>query len=150
MSTYAEKVSPLQNMSELSTETSSPELRGGALLGGGSLAAASIEAICTFFVALSKLGILVGFTSFLSTVIVSRFHADWVRVPVLGVALAGAVLNLVVLRNRMKLRNAPAAAWRKRPLTRAERWRIAGVIVMSTVTIALVVGEFWLHPFHGF
>ncbi len=119
------------------------------MLGGGSLVAAATEAICACFVALSKLGILVAFTSFLSTVIVSRFHADRVRVPVLAVAFVGAVANLLLLWNRQRLRNLPAAAWRKRPLTPRQRWRIGVLIGMSVVTIALVVAEFWIHPVHG-
>src|SRR5438270_12093307 len=85
-----------------------------AWLGTGSLFAACIEALCALLLAISKLGILLAFTSFLSTVIISRFHDDRVRVPVLGLALFAALANLFVLRNWQRLRNAPAAAWRRR------------------------------------
>ena len=123
---------------------------GSGILGGGSLAAAAIEGVCTLFVALSKFGVLIGFTSFLETLIASRFHADRVRVPVLAMALSAALLNLLVLWNRLRLRNTPSAAWRKRPLALAERWRIGALIAMSALTVVFVVGEFWIHRFHGF
>jgi hypothetical protein len=151
MSAYAHN-SAVRNVSSVMSEHSPENTKGAgsAILGGGSLAAAGIEAICTFFVTLSKLGVLAGFTALLSELIASKFHANIVRVPVLGLATAGAMLNLVVLWNRMRLRNAPAAAWRKRPLRRRERWKIGLVIAMSVMTIGLVIGEFVIHPFHGF
>lgn len=151
MNAYAENTT-VRNISPVMSEQSPEhtEGAGSAILGGGSLAAAGIEAICTFFVALSKLGILAGLTALLSELIASKFHANIVRVPVLGLAAVGAVLNLMVLWNRMRLRNAPAAAWRKRPLKRSERWKIGMVIAMSVATIGLVIGEFVIHPFHGF
>src|SRR5262245_26112894 len=95
---------------------------GATLLGGGSVLLAAVEAICTSFVLLSKLGILVGFTSFLSAAIVSRYHQDTVRLPVLVIAIVGAAMNLLLLWNWARLRSAPSAAWRKRPLSRRERW----------------------------
>lgn len=134
----------------LETESVSGQQPGSALLGGSSLCAAAIEAICAFFVAFSKLGILVAFTSFLSTVIVSRFHANNVRIPVLAVALVGAFFNLAVLWNRQRLRNRASALWRKRPLTARQQWRIATLIGMSAITIVLVIAEFWIHPVHRF
>jgi hypothetical protein len=130
-------------------QTTAP--RGGSALGGSAaLAMASLEAVCTFFVALSKLGMLVAFTSFLSTVIVSRYHADVIRIPVLGVAFVVAALNMVVLWNRRRARNLPSAAWRRRPLTAYQRWRERLLVTASGLTIVLVVAEFWIHPIHRF
>ena len=122
--------------------------QGSAWLGSGSLGIASIEAICTFFVAASKVGILVGFTSFLSTVIVSRFHADRVRIPVLILALSGAAANLLVVWNGSRLRRRSSAAWRIKPITARQRRRSLLLIGLSVLTILLVLGEFWIHPVH--
>jgi hypothetical protein len=118
--------------------------------GGGSLLVACIEALCALLLAISKLGVLLALASFLSSVIISRFHADRVRVPVLGLAFLAALINLFVLWNWRQLRNAKAAAWRKRRLTARQRWQIASVLITSTATITLVVGEFWIHPVHLF
>jgi hypothetical protein len=117
-------------------------------LGSGSLMVASIEALCAFLLVLSKFGLLVAFTSFLSSVIISRYHADWVRVPVLSAAFVSAAINVFVLWNWNRLRKAPAAAWRKRRLSVRQQWRVAVVIVTSVATIALVVAEFCIHPIH--
>lgn len=134
---------PLQSESPIKTPQA-----GSVWLGSGSVAIASIEAICTFFLAASKLGILVGFTSFLSTVIVSRYHADRVRVPVLALALAGAITNLVVLWNQRRLRNRPSSVWRMRPTTARQRRRTWFLVGLALAAIALIVGEFWIHPVH--
>jgi hypothetical protein len=123
---------------------------GSTFLGCGSLLAASLETICTAFVALSKLGILTAFTSFLGTIIVSRYHADRIRVPVLALAFLGATLNLLVLWNRQRLRNRPSAAWRIRPLRVRERWRTRVLVAVSVVTMFLIAAEFLIHPIRGF
>jgi cytochrome b subunit of formate dehydrogenase len=120
--------------------------RQAGLLAGGSLSLALIEALCVLFLGVSKFGILIGLASFMSAEIASPFHADRIRVPLLGAALIGAVANLFLLWNAQRLRNASAAAWRKRPLTASQRRRIVFVIAISVVTILLVVGEFWIHP----
>jgi hypothetical protein len=120
--------------------------RQSGLLAGGSLSLALIEALCVLFLGVSKFGILIGLASFMSAEIASPFHADRIRVPLLGAALIGAVANLFLLWNAQRLRNASAAAWRKRPLTASQRRRIVFVIAISVVTILLVVGEFWIHP----
>lgn len=132
----------------LEAEESNRERSGSAWLVSGSLAVASLEAICTFFLAASKLGILIAFTSFLSTVIVSRFHADRVRIPALALALGGAIVNLLVLWNRGRLRRQPSAAWRIKPITAGQRWRRLLLATLSVLTILLVAGEFWIHPVH--
>ena len=52
------------------------------------------------------------------------FHTDWIRLPMIGIALAGALLNLWVLSRLRRLRSNPASAWRRgrRPkATAAER-----------------------------
>jgi hypothetical protein len=134
----------------LETQESQPEKRlGSTTLASVSLLVASLETICAFFVAASKLGILIAFTSFLSTVIISRYHADRVRIPVLATAFLGATVNLLVLWNRQRLRRAPSAAWRTKPLSGRQRRRNWVLLSASAVTILLIVAEFWIHPIHG-
>lgn len=123
---------------------------GSAALGGTSFAVSAVGAVCAFFIVLSKIGILVGFTSFLLTVIASRAHAVAVRVPLLSGSFIGAAANLFMLWNGHRLRTAPAAAWRRRPLSLAERWRISLLIAMGVTTLVLIAAEFWIHPIHVF
>lgn len=111
----------------------------------GALALATVEAICVFYVGASQAGLLVG-TFAAGTLGVARYiHRDIFRIPILMVAVAGAALNLYLVWNAQRLRNAPAAAWRKRPLTGRERGRIAMVVGVSLVTFAIAAWEILLH-----
>ena len=62
-----------------------------------------------------------------------------------GLALAGAVLNLIVLWQVRRLRARPAAAWRVQPVSakklRGERLQL----VLAVATIVLVAVEETLH-----
>lgn len=135
--------------SAINTAADEEEAPGRTFVGVGALTMSAVQAVCVFFVALAKMGILVGLASLFSTVIASRFHAPGVRTPVLTLALIGAVANLFMLRNWHRLRNAPAAAWRKRPLTPQQQWRLASLLAMSVVTIVLAAGEFLIHAIEG-
>jgi hypothetical protein len=76
-------------------------------------------------------------------------HADIIRIPVLLVSAAAAVIMLAVLWNSWRARNRPAARWRKKPMTLREKFSFAITLVASVLTVALVVGEVIEHPiFH--
>ena len=132
---------------QVADESKQPGIgRPAGLLAGSSFSLALIEAVCVLFLSVSKFGILLGVAAFMSAEIASPFHADRVRVPLLGLAFIGAVANLFLLWNAHRLRNAATAAWRKRALTASQRRRIIFLVALSLLTILLVVGEFWIHP----
>lgn len=111
----------------------------------GAFALAAIEAVCVFYVGASQAGLIVGSFA-LGTLSVARFiHRDVFRIPILIAALLGAALNLYLLWNAQRLRNAPAAAWRKRPLTGRERMKIGMVLGLSALTFAIAAWEIFLH-----
>jgi len=111
----------------------------------GAFALATIEAVCVFYVGASQAGLIVGSFA-VGTLGVAQFiHRDVFRIPILIAAVLGAALNLYLLWNAQRLRNAPAAAWRKRPLTRRERLRIGMVIGLSVLTFAITAWEILLH-----
>ena len=111
----------------------------------GAFALATVEAICVFYVGASHAGLLVGSFA-VGFAGVSRFlHRDIFRVPILIAAILGAALNLYLVWNAQRLRNAPAAAWRKRPLTSRQRWRIGLVVGLSVLTFAIAAWEIVLH-----
>jgi hypothetical protein len=111
----------------------------------GALALATVEAVCVFYVGASQAGILVGSFAAGFLGVANFIHRDIVRVPILIVAVVGAALNLYLVWNAQRLRNAAAAAWRKRPLTGRERWRIGMVVALSLVTFAIAAWEILLH-----
>jgi hypothetical protein len=124
------------------------------VIGWSSLLFAVLQSVCSFFVALDGLRLLIGVGALASVVSAGqqwdRLHADWVRVPMIVLSLAGALLNLTVLLHVRHLRSRPSSQWRLRPLTprklRAERVQLA----LSVVTLVLIAVEeisHW-HTFH--
>lgn len=111
----------------------------------GALFLAIIEAACLFLVAAAKagalggtiLGALAGWSAFL--------HRDILRIPLLLSAIIGSVINVFLLWRAHRLRNVPAAAWRKRPLTTRERFRIGLVLSLSTLTFFIAGAEIYIH-----
>lgn len=119
-----------------------------------SLAFAVLQSVCTFFAAMNGLRVGIGIGSFVlaagTASAIDRFHVDWLRVPMISLALLGAVLNLLVLWQIRRLRQHPAASWRqmtpKPGKVRMERMQL----VLSIVTLVLVSLEerqhlIWLH-----
>lgn len=103
---------------------------------------ALLQSICTFFAAMSWLRVGIGISSLTLAVgtsaAIDRFHVDWLRVPMMSLALVGSVLNVIVLWQIWRLRRLPAAQWRQakpRPgRLRMERLQMA----MSIVTLVLI------------
>jgi hypothetical protein len=110
---------------------------------------ALLQSICTFFLALSGVRLVIGIGSVVlsagAATALEKFHANWIRLPMVGLALLGSLLNLVVLIQIRSLRSRPAPRWRQRPLSpkkvRMERvqW------FLSFATLILVAIEEYLH-----
>lgn len=106
---------------------------------------AFIEAVCVFSVAAAKAGILLGSAAAIATGWSVSLHRDSIRIPVLLVAMTGAAFNLYLIWKRRRLRNSPAAAWRKRALTKRERLRTGIVLWLSVLTLILGAAEIYFH-----
>jgi hypothetical protein len=110
---------------------------------------ALLQSLCTFFGAANGLRLLIGLGSLAlssgAAAFVDTFHSDWFRRPMNGLALAGAILNLIVLWQIRRLRARPAAQWRvahpSPKKLRSERWQFW----LSIATLVLVVIEESLH-----
>jgi hypothetical protein len=107
---------------------------------------AVLQSICTFFAAVDGLRLVIGVGSLAVSAgigtAMDRFHQDWIRVPMMVLALLGSSLNLMQIRH---LRNRPASRWRQRPLSpsriRMERVQMA----LSLATLVLIGAEEFLH-----
>lgn len=114
-----------------------------------SLFFALLQSVCSFFAALAGLRLAIGVGSLALSAgagaTFDRIHADWIRVPMVGLAVLGSLMNLVVLLQIRHLRNRPAAQWRRVPLPpnklRAERLQLA----LSIVTLAVIGFEEFFH-----
>jgi hypothetical protein len=91
------------------------EQRGNArtAIAWSSFFFAVLQSICTFFAALDGLRVTIGIGSLALSATagaaIDRFHADWIRVPMIVLALGGSLLNLAVLYQASGLAVAPAA-----------------------------------------
>jgi hypothetical protein len=113
--------------------------------GWAALILAFIEAVCVFTVAAAKVGILVGTVGAVLAGWAVILHRDAIRIPVLLIAMTGATFNLYLIWKRRRLRNSPAAAWRKRPLTKQERVKTALVFWLAVGTLILGALEIYFH-----
>jgi hypothetical protein len=73
-----------------------------------SLLFAVLQSVCTALIAASGIRFAIGISSLISAIVTSTpvqdFHQDAIRLPMLGFALLGAAINLVVLWQVWRLR----------------------------------------------
>ena len=119
-----------------------------------SLLFAALQSICVFFAAVDGLRVGIGISSLVlaasTAATIDRFHVDWLRVPMITLALLGSISNLAMLWQIRRLRKSPAAKWRQmRPSSgklRMERMQL----FLSIATLILLGLEerqhmIWLH-----
>jgi hypothetical protein len=111
---------------------------------------ATIEAVCVFVVSANGVAALVGSSGIVLVEGARIFHQPAIRLPLLALATVIAVFNLWMLFNSWRLRRAPAAQWRIRPLQASERRRMALIAALSVIALLFVAAELFLHHrLHG-
>jgi cytochrome bd-type quinol oxidase subunit 2 len=111
---------------------------------------AVVQSVCTIFVALSGLRLLLGAAAFGAAVGAmkladQRIHIDAVRIPMEVFAIAGAVFNLVALWQVRRLRRRAASAWRQKTISR-NKFASEGVqLALSVLTLILLAVESYYH-----
>lgn len=104
-----------------------------------------VEAACVFAVMAAKSGLLLGSLAGFMTGWTVFLHKDFLRIPALLAAIIMTLVNAFILWRFFSIRNSPAAAWRKRPLTKRERLRIGMVLFLSVITLLVAFREIYLH-----
>lgn len=120
------------------------------MLGTASLLFALLQAICPAVIAYSGLRVLIGLSSLAvaagTNAPARGWHADIIRIPMMALALIGALLNLFVIWQVRRLRKRPAAQWRLQPVSlktlRSERLQIG----LAVLTFAGLIAEWITHP----
>jgi len=115
------------------------------LISLSALGMAVIEAACAFLILANGIATVLGLSAVTVAGGASLLHSDPIRYPLLTLAALGALLNLFSQANAWRLRNDPAAAWRKRPLTTKQKRRNAMVLALSILTLVIVTAELWAH-----
>jgi hypothetical protein len=123
--------------------------KGMRVLTSASLIIAILQSLCTAVLTISGIRVAIGLTALAAASGIYApargWHQDAIRIPMLIIAAAGAIINLAVLAWIWHLRAQPSAQWRKREITRKERRSERLQIVLSIVTLILVGLETWTH-----
>lgn len=110
---------------------------------------AFIQSVCSAFLALHGIRFLVGIGAFVLASsawrLAERLHVNAIRIPMMLIALLGAVLNLVALWQVRRLRARPASAWRQQPLTANKRRSETLQLALSLATLVLLAAEWIAH-----
>lgn len=114
-------------------------------LNWSSLLLAFLQSVCSVFIALHGLRLLIGIGAVVLASgawhLAEELHADAIRIPMMLIALGGALLNLLALWQVRRLRIRSASAWRQQPLTPAKRRSEALQLALSVLTLVLLFAE---------
>jgi ABC-type xylose transport system permease subunit len=127
-----------------------PNSRGLRLLSRGSFLFALLQSLCTAVLTISGIRVAIGLTALAAASGIyapaTGWHQDAIRVPMLIVAAAGALINLAILFWIWHLRGRASAQWRRRELTGKEKRSERLQVILAVVTLILVGLETWTHP----
>jgi hypothetical protein len=120
------------------------------LLGWSGILFAILQSACTAVIALSGVRVAIGLSGLAAAAGIhapaAGFHQDAIRIPMMVLALLGALINLFVVWKIRNLRGKPASQWRQQPVTKkklnSERLQIA----LSILTLFLLAAEWMTHP----
>jgi hypothetical protein len=111
---------------------------------------AILQSACTAVLAVSGFRVLIGLGALAiaagTNAPAKGFHADAIRIPMMVLALAGALGNLYVLWRVRSLRARPAAQWRMQPVTKAKIRSERLQFALSVLTLVVLALEFVTHP----
>jgi fumarate reductase subunit C len=125
-------------------------------LNWSSLFLAFLQSVCTAFIALHGIRLLIGVGAVILASsawhFAERLHVNAIRIPMMVIALVGALLNLAALWQVRRLRGRSASAWRQQPLTPSKSRSESLQLVLSLLTIFLLMAESFAHYrlFHTF
>ena len=95
------------------------------IISWSSLFFALLQSACSALIAISGLRVAIGLSSLAAAAAINApargFHRDAIRIPMMTLSLAGALVTLYILWHVRRLRNRPAAAWRVKPVTARQR-----------------------------
>jgi hypothetical protein len=113
---------------------------------------ALLQSLCTFFLAISGVRLLLGVSTLIfasSLHFAARFHVDRIRIPMVLLALVGTLINLYAIRRVRRLRSRPSAQWRLQPVSpqrlRSERIQISLAVITLVLLAVEEIGHIFLH-----
>jgi len=142
-----------KDAASLPQETSLAKLK---LVSWSGLLFALLQSVCSAFIALSGVRLLIGVGAVAAATgvlkVADRMHIDAIRIPMMLLALIGSLWNLAALWRVWSLRRRPASAWRQQPVPKEKRRSEFLQFALSILTLTLLVVEAAAHysNFHRF
>ena len=119
------------------------------LISWSGLFFAVLQSVCSAFIALSGVRLLIGLGAFAVAggvlKIADKMHIDAIRIPMMLLALFGSCLNLVVLWQIWRLRKRSSSAWRRQPVPQNKKRSEYFQFALSVLTLLLLAIEFAAH-----
>ena len=150
-SPLTQRTKELSDPSQPSSAESAPDMLpvNTKLVTGSAFLFAVLQSVCSAFIALNGVRLLIGVGAFAAASgalkLADRMHVDAIRIPMMLLALAGSLLNLVVLWQVWRLRRRPASSWRQSAVPKqklASEWL---QFTLSVLTLFLLATEFVAH-----
>ncbi len=115
---------------------------------------ALLQSLCTAILTINGIRVGIGLAALAAGSIAApllSFHRDAIRIPMLSIAVLGAVVNLLVLGWVWRLRARPESQWRRQEISKKQRISEGLQVAMAIATLLLVGLEIWTHPIvnHG-
>ncbi len=115
---------------------------------------ALLQSLCTAILTINGIRLGIGLAALAAGSIATpllSFHRDAIRIPMLSMAVIGAVVNLLVLAWVWRLRARPESQWRQREIPKKQRRSERLQVALAILTLVLVGLEIWTHPIvnHG-
>jgi hypothetical protein len=150
-SPITERAQTPPEISKTGTSASSPKMSlvNTKLINWSALFFALLQSVCSAFIALGSVRLLIGIGAFAAASSVlklaDRMHVAAIRIPMMLIALAGSLLNLVVLCQVWRLRKRSASAWRQQPVSKKKITSEWLQFTLSILTLLLLAAEFMAH-----
>jgi hypothetical protein len=110
---------------------------------------AILQSVCSAFIALSGIRLLIGIGAFAAATGVLKFadrmHIDAIRIPMMLIALVGSIWNLAALWRIWSLRRRPSSAWRQQPVPQQKKRSEYFQFALSLLTLLLLATEAFAH-----
>src|SRR5258708_20020087 len=125
-SPITQRVKEPADPSQASSAATSPDALDGnfKLINWSAFLFALLQSVCSAIIALNGVRLLIGVGAFAAASgalkLADRMHIAAIRIPMMVLALAGSVLNLVVLWQLWRLRKPPAPPWGQQTLSQTK------------------------------
>jgi hypothetical protein len=111
---------------------------------------ALLQSACAAVLAISGFRVLIGLGALAAAAGVDApakgFHQDAIRIPMMFLALVGALANLYSVWRVRSLRARPAAQWRVQPVSRKKIRSEWVQVALAVATLVLLAAEWITHP----